>query len=96
MDAAKRDGLGRLALGIFGARQEGAKAAALDGHRVRAGSHVLQAFAVDRLGQQGRGRGAVTRHVAGIVWSDSMDYANLDQILNLRGRVHGMLMPPRR
>ncbi|MBS0506071.1 MAG: LPS export ABC transporter periplasmic protein LptC [Proteobacteria bacterium] len=28
--------------------------------------------------------------------ADSMDYDNLDQILNLRGRVHGILLPPRR
>ncbi|HQQ70040.1 MAG TPA: LPS export ABC transporter periplasmic protein LptC [Alicycliphilus sp.] len=28
--------------------------------------------------------------------ADSMDYDNLDQILNLRGRVHGILMPARR
>ena len=28
--------------------------------------------------------------------ADSMDYDNLDQILNLRGRVHGILQPPRR
>lgn len=28
--------------------------------------------------------------------ADSMDYDNLDQILNLRGRVHGTLLPARR
>jgi lipopolysaccharide export system protein LptC len=28
--------------------------------------------------------------------ADSMDYDNLDQILNLRGRVHGTLQPAAR
>ena len=40
--------------------------AALDADRVRAGGDVLQAFAVDRLGQNGRGGGAVAGDVAGL------------------------------
>ena len=40
--------------------------AALQGHRVRAGSHGLHAFAIDRLCQNGRGGGAVAGHVRGL------------------------------
>ena len=40
--------------------------AALQSHRVGAGSHGLDAFAIDRLGQNGRRRGAVTGHVRGL------------------------------
>ena len=36
---------------------------ALEGHRVRSGRDVLQAFAIDRLRENGRGRGAVAGHV---------------------------------
>ena len=40
--------------------------AALQADRVGAGGHVLQAFAVDRLGQHGGGGGAVAGDVAGL------------------------------
>ena len=40
--------------------------AALERHRVRAGGDVLEAFAEDRLGEDGRGRGAVAGDVGGL------------------------------
>ena len=40
--------------------------AALDAHRVGAGGDVLGAFAQDRLGQHGRGGGAVAGDVGGL------------------------------
>ena len=45
---------------------DGAIDAALDGHRVGAGRDVLEAFAEDRLGEHGRGGGAVAGEVAGL------------------------------
>ena len=44
---------------------DGALDAALERQRVRAGRHVLQALANDRLGEHGRGRRAVAGHVVG-------------------------------
>ena len=46
--------------------EDGLFNAALERHRIRAGSHGLHALAVDRLGQNGRRRGAVTGDVAGL------------------------------
>ena len=40
--------------------------AALERHRVRAGGDVLEAFAEDRLGEHGRGGGAVAGEVGGL------------------------------
>ena len=40
--------------------------AALERHRVRAGGDVLEAFAEDRLGEHGRGGGAVAGDVGGL------------------------------
>ncbi len=40
--------------------------AALELHRVGAGGDVLEAFAEDRLGQHGRGGGAVAGEVGGL------------------------------
>jgi len=40
--------------------------AALEGHGVCASGHILEPFAVDRLGQKRRGRGAVAGGVAGL------------------------------
>src|SRR5580765_5589954 len=39
---------------------------ALDGHRVRAGGHCLDALAVDRLRQNGGSGGSVAGHVGGL------------------------------
>ena len=44
-------------------RGDGLVDAALDGHRVRAGGDVLEAFAEDRLREHGGGRGAVAGDV---------------------------------
>ncbi len=46
--------------------------AALKAGRIRAGGDVLQAFAIDRFGEDGGGRGAVTGDVAGLAG----DFAN--------------------
>ena len=54
--------LGELLDGGF----DGLVDAALDADRVGAGGDVLQAFAIDRLGQNGRGGGAVAGGVAGL------------------------------
>jgi hypothetical protein len=37
--------------------------AALHGHRIRAGSDRLYAFAINRLGQNGRSRGSIASHI---------------------------------
>src|SRR6266508_3661483 len=55
----------RLALEVLDHGVDGLLDAALERHRVGAGGHVLQAFADDRLCEDGRGRGAVARHVVG-------------------------------
>ncbi len=47
-------------------RANGCGDAALDIHRVVARGHQLAPLAVDRLGEHGRGRGAVTRDVGGL------------------------------
>jgi hypothetical protein len=47
-------------------RGNGLLDAALQGHRVRAGSNRLHAFAVNGLRQNGRGGGAVTGHIGGL------------------------------
>ena len=54
--------LGELVDGGF----DGLVDAALDADRVRAGGDVLQAFAEDRFGENGRGGGAVAGGVAGL------------------------------
>ena len=53
-------------LDFLDSRRNGLFDAALDGHRVGAGSHCLHAFAKDRLGQNGRRRRAVAGYVAGL------------------------------
>ena len=53
-------------LQFFDDLRHGLVDAALQGHRVHAGRHVLQAFAKDRLRQDGRRRGAVAGIVAGL------------------------------
>ena len=60
-----RDLLG-LALDLLDRGLDGLLDAALDGHGVGPGGHVLQAFADDGLGQQRRGGGAVTGDVVGL------------------------------
>ena len=69
--------------------------ALLELHRVRAGRHVLEAFAVDRLGQHGRRGGAVAGEVAGL-GRDFLDHLRahvLDRIgqLDLLGNRHAVL-----
>ena len=64
-DHVAGDGLGEL-LDFFDGHFHGLVDAALDGHRVRARRHRLDAFAEDRLGQnRGRG-GAVAGNVGGL------------------------------
>ena len=60
--------LGRLGhlLQVGDDRLDGLLDAALEPHRVRPGRHVLQALAEDRLGEHGRGRGAVPGRVRGL------------------------------
>ena len=55
--------LRRLRLEVLDDRLDGLLDAALERHRVRTGRHVLQALADDRLGEHGRGRGAVAGDV---------------------------------
>ena len=52
-----------LRLQVLDDRLDGLLDAALEPHRVRAGRDVLQALANDRLGEHGRGRGAVAGDV---------------------------------
>jgi len=47
-------------------RSDGAVDAALEVHRVGPGGDVAQSLAIDRLGENRRGRGAVAGHVAGL------------------------------
>ncbi len=47
--------------------------AALEGHRICSGGDVLQAFAIDRLSENGRGRGAVAGHI-GSFGSNFLDH----------------------
>ena len=49
-----------------GDERDGLLDAALHGHRIGAGSDRLYAFAIDRLGQNGGGGGAVAGDVAGL------------------------------
>ena len=56
----------RDALEVLHHRVDGGLDAPLQAHRVGAGGHVLEAFAEDRLGQHGRGGGAVTGDVGGL------------------------------
>ena len=65
--------------------------AALERHRIGAGSHGLDAFAVDRLGQNGRGGGAVAGDVAGLA-GDFLHHLRahvLERVLQLDFLGHG-------
>ena len=59
--------------------------AALQLHRVRAGDDVLRALAEDRLGEHGRGRGAVTGDVGGLArdFADHLRAHVLERVLEL-------------
>jgi len=60
-----RAGLAEL-LQLFGQRDHGLVDAALEVHRVHPGGDVFHALADDRLGEHGRGRGAITGCVGGL------------------------------
>ena len=64
-DVLALDRLGHLVDRLDGGL-DGQLDAALDVHRVRAGGDVLDAFAVDRLGENGGGGGAVAGDVGGL------------------------------
>jgi len=65
--------------------------AALDGHGIAAGSHELDAFGEDGLGQNGGGGGAVAGDVGGL-GSDFLDHLGahvLELVLKLDFLGHG-------
>jgi hypothetical protein len=64
-DHVTGDGLGEL-LDFLDSHFDGLLDAALDRHRVRAGSYSLNALAINRLRQNGRGGGAVAGDVGGL------------------------------
>ena len=64
-DHVARDRLGEL-LDFFDGHFHGLIDAALDGHRIRARGHRLDAFAENRLRQNRRGGGAVAGNVGGL------------------------------
>src|SRR5262249_41772225 len=64
-DVLALDRLRQLVQGLD-SRPDGRVDAALQLHRVRASGHVLDALAVDRLGENRRGRGAVAGDVGGL------------------------------
>ena len=66
-------GLGDL-LELLDDRLDGLVDAALDVHRVAARGHDLGAFAVDGLGQNGGGGGAVAGDVGGLAMATSRDH----------------------
>ncbi len=77
----------------------GLEDAALDQHRIHAGGGVLQAFAVDRLGQHDGGGRAVAGHVAGLAGDHVHELGahvleGLRQ-LDLLGDRHAVLGDPR-
>src|SRR5215218_2777603 len=98
-DVLALDGLGQLVDGLDGG-PDGQLDATLDLHRVRTRGDVLGALAIDRLGEHGRGGGAVAGHVGGLR-SDLAHHLSahvLERIgqLDLLGHRHAVLGDGRR